>query len=417
MGNKLLLADDSITIQKVVGIIFANEDYALTVVDNGNAALEKAREVVPDVILADVLMPGRNGYEVCEEIRRDPVLKHTPLLLLTGAFEPFDEDKARQCGADDFISKPFESQQLIDKVKRLIDLGRERKAAAPVGQPVPAVPPQPAPPVEDLWAEFAPEPAAPSAPPLHVGAEELFEVEEVGEAELSVTEEIVEAVPEEDLWGAFELEEVGEGEAAEFEAVLEEEDGGVEVEEEFSFAEEEEAAFPETAAAPPVAPAGEVWETAGEEAFTFEEESGAGEFAAVAAEEPEMGGVFEFAEEEAAPLPAAAEVPAEPVMGGVFEFPEEPVPPVKPADELPFAPEEEYVPVIEPAAPAAAVPPVPPVEPLPAAAGELTLSEEQLASVVSRISRELLEKIAWEVVPDLAEAIIREEIRKIKEGR
>src|SRR5664279_2214327 len=142
MSNKLLLADDSITIRKVVGIIFANEDYALSVVDNGNAALEKAREIIPDLILADVQMPGNTGYEVCTEVRRDPSLKHIPLLLLTGAFEPFDEEKARQSGADDFISKPFESQQLIEKVKSLIALGKERKMSRPVPETAAATAPQ-----------------------------------------------------------------------------------------------------------------------------------------------------------------------------------------------------------------------------------------------------------------------------------
>jgi CheY-like chemotaxis protein len=75
MGTTLLLADDSITIQKVVGIIFANEDYELVVVDNGDSALEKAREIYPDVMLVDAVMPGKSGYEVCEEVRRDPLLK------------------------------------------------------------------------------------------------------------------------------------------------------------------------------------------------------------------------------------------------------------------------------------------------------------------------------------------------------
>ncbi len=140
MSNKLLLADDSITIRKVVGIIFANEDYSLSVVDNGSAALEKAREIMPDIILADVIMPGKTGYEVCAEIRSDPLLSHVPLLLLTGAFEPFDEEKARQSGADDFISKPFESLQLLEKVERLIELGKERKAARPPQAAEAAVP-------------------------------------------------------------------------------------------------------------------------------------------------------------------------------------------------------------------------------------------------------------------------------------
>src|SRR5512141_2199756 len=131
MRTKLLLADDSITIQKVVGIIFASEDYELTIVNNGDAALAKAREVEPDVLLVDAVMPGKTGYEVCEDIRRDPALKGTPILLLTGAFEPFDEGKAKQCGADEFISKPFESQHLIDKVMSLVDLGRQRATAVP----------------------------------------------------------------------------------------------------------------------------------------------------------------------------------------------------------------------------------------------------------------------------------------------
>ncbi len=104
MGTKLLLADDSITIQKVVGIIFASEDYELAIVDNGDAALVKASETMPDVLLVDAVMPGKTGYEVCEEVRRDPLLKGVPILLLPGAFEPFDEEKARQSGADDFIS-------------------------------------------------------------------------------------------------------------------------------------------------------------------------------------------------------------------------------------------------------------------------------------------------------------------------
>jgi DNA-binding response OmpR family regulator len=129
MGNKLLLADDSITIQKVVAIIFANEEFELTVVDNGVAALQKAREVRPDVMLVDALMPGKSGYEVCAELRRDPQLCTTPNLLLIGAFEPFDEEKARDCGADSSITKPFESQQLIDRVKELLELGKTRTAA------------------------------------------------------------------------------------------------------------------------------------------------------------------------------------------------------------------------------------------------------------------------------------------------
>ncbi len=120
MSKKLLLADDSITIQKVIGITFANEDYELSVVDNGDAALEMARAVRPDLILADVFMPGKNGYELCAAVKKEPALGGVPVLLLTGTFEPFDEKKAEQAGADSWIAKPFESQALIDRVEELL---------------------------------------------------------------------------------------------------------------------------------------------------------------------------------------------------------------------------------------------------------------------------------------------------------
>jgi CheY-like chemotaxis protein len=116
MPKTLLLADDSVTIQKVVGISFANEDVALLTVDNGDDAIARTREARPDIVLADVVMPGMNGYEVCEAIKLDPELRHTPVLLLTGTFEAFDEDRATRAGADGHITKPFEAQALVDQV-------------------------------------------------------------------------------------------------------------------------------------------------------------------------------------------------------------------------------------------------------------------------------------------------------------
>jgi CheY-like chemotaxis protein len=123
MSKTLLLADDSITIQKVVAITFANEDYRITSVDNGDDAITKARELKPDIILADVVMPKKNGYEVCEAVKTDPSLKHIPVLLLAGTFEAFDEGRARAASADGHITKPFESQALIDKVRGLVNGG------------------------------------------------------------------------------------------------------------------------------------------------------------------------------------------------------------------------------------------------------------------------------------------------------
>jgi len=120
MPKTLLLADDSVVIQKLVGLSFANEDVELTTTDNGDDAIAKARELKPDLVLADVVMPGKNGYEVCETIKADPELRHIPVLLLTGTFEAFDENRARSAGSDGHITKPFEAQALVDRVTDLL---------------------------------------------------------------------------------------------------------------------------------------------------------------------------------------------------------------------------------------------------------------------------------------------------------
>lgn len=132
MPKKLLLADDSITIQKVISITFASEDFAITVVGDGDSAIKKAKEIVPDIILADVAMPGKSGYEVCSAVKADPALKNIPVMLLAGTFEPLNKADAAKVKADDSIVKPFESQELIDKVKNLLAKAAGAPAAAPV---------------------------------------------------------------------------------------------------------------------------------------------------------------------------------------------------------------------------------------------------------------------------------------------
>jgi CheY-like chemotaxis protein len=120
MPKTLLLADDSVTIQKVVGISFANEDVVLVTVDNGDDAIAQARDVRPDLVLADIMMPGRDGYDVCDAIKSDPELRHVPVLLLSGTFESYDDERAARVGADGHITKPFEAQVLVDTVNELL---------------------------------------------------------------------------------------------------------------------------------------------------------------------------------------------------------------------------------------------------------------------------------------------------------
>ncbi len=172
MPKTLLLADDSVTIQKVVGISFANEDIVLLTVDNGDDAVARAQEVRPDVVLADVVMPGRNGYEVCEAIKGDPNLKGVPVLLLTGTFEAFDEDRAQRVGADGHITKPFEAQALVDQVNALLARSAPAAAAPAAETPAPGDSmglPEAAPaPAEsyDFFDDEATEPGTPQPEPV-----------------------------------------------------------------------------------------------------------------------------------------------------------------------------------------------------------------------------------------------------------
>jgi CheY-like chemotaxis protein len=120
-GRKLLLADDSVTIQKVIELTFADEGVRVVTFGNGQDAMDKLEEEAPDVVLADVFMPGQSGYEVCEYVKQNEKLKHIPVMLLVGSFEPFDEAEARRVGADDILTKPFQSiRRLIDRVGALV---------------------------------------------------------------------------------------------------------------------------------------------------------------------------------------------------------------------------------------------------------------------------------------------------------
>ena len=122
--RKLLLADDSVTIQKVVNLTFADEDIDVIAVGDGDAAMRKFAEDAPDLVMVDVNMPGLDGYRICEMIKQDDETRHIPVVLLAGSFEPFDEARAEQVGANDFLTKPFQSiRQLVNKVSDLLDGG------------------------------------------------------------------------------------------------------------------------------------------------------------------------------------------------------------------------------------------------------------------------------------------------------
>jgi len=307
MKRRILLADDSVTIQKVIELTFMDEDYEVRAVSNGDEALALLPEVNADFVIADVHMPGANGYEVC---RRSKQLRpEIPVLLLVGTFEPFDEGQARDAGADSFLKKPFDSQELLQRVEELLTA-----KAPPSPEPAATAPPAAEPPPL-LGAEPVPEFAA------------------------------------EPAWGNIELE-----------------------------------AEPE----PPPAPA-EAVPYDREPAFTLEPDP-----SYAVESEP----VFELEEGE----------PSFTIRDELFSAP---------ADlSLDEAPQDRHIPEEPAPAPTAAVPLAAPAA-IPAAAnGGGRLSDEDVDRVARRVVELLGDKavrdVAWEVIPDLAEVIIRDRLRELE---
>jgi CheY-like chemotaxis protein len=133
----LLLADDSPTIQRIIELTFADEDVRVVVVSDGAAAIARIEEQPPDIVLADVGVPRKNGYEVASYVKHSPRLSHIPVLLLTGAFEPVDQHRADQAGCDGVLAKPFEPQLVIARVKEFLEHSRGTTAAQILAGPAP----------------------------------------------------------------------------------------------------------------------------------------------------------------------------------------------------------------------------------------------------------------------------------------
>jgi CheY-like chemotaxis protein len=144
MRHTLLLADDSVTIQRVIELTFADEEVDVVAVSNGDEAIACLEaSPPPDIVLADIGMPGRNGYQVAQYVKQSPRLAHIPVVLLTGAFEPVDQARAQEAGCDGILAKPFEPQLVIGRVKEL--LAKPRGATRPPLDEHAAPPPAAAP--------------------------------------------------------------------------------------------------------------------------------------------------------------------------------------------------------------------------------------------------------------------------------
>ena len=372
MSKKILLADDSITIQKVVSLTLASEDYELIIVGDGGSALKKAREVRPDLVIADLSMPGMNGYELCEAIKRDAELAGTPVMLLASTFEPIDEKRAESVGADGHIVKPFESEELITKIKEL--LSRPPKAVAEALEQEATAEPltEEKPLVEEEPPSFTPEEPQPVAEPGP--GEAVSFKEEEREEELTLSEDIWE--PEDFIESAEEKPaeegtQEGPGEQKEefFDLKLSED----EMETGEKPAEEGITGFEEPAGTEPIK---EEEEEITELTTPVVEEEGLAEAVTeeVPAEEERMPAgeesspeAFEGLTAQQTPVEEEPAVPSEPVKEGLKEeFTEEELSKVVP--------------------------------------------QEKVEQIVREVARKVIEEVAWDVVPELAEEYIKKEI-------
>jgi CheY-like chemotaxis protein len=170
---RILVADDNTNIQKMVALAFEERGISVTAVGNGEAAVRRLPDLNPDLVLADVFMPVRNGYEVCEFVKKDTRFAHIPVILLVGAFDPLDEKEARRVGADGVLKKPFvPPDPLIAMVTSALEKNPKLAAELAKAKDVVVEPPKPLEPILEnaLKREPAPLPSFPEPTPEEAAA-------------------------------------------------------------------------------------------------------------------------------------------------------------------------------------------------------------------------------------------------------
>jgi CheY-like chemotaxis protein len=128
----ILVADDSVTMRRILELTFQGEDARVTGVENGEAALRKASELTPDVVFADLSLPGMDGYAIASAIKSAPGLERTAVVVMASQKHPYDEEKGKAAGVDDHILKPFDTQHVIDRVKQVLSKPRVAPTAAAI---------------------------------------------------------------------------------------------------------------------------------------------------------------------------------------------------------------------------------------------------------------------------------------------
>lgn len=153
MPHTLLLADDSLAIQRVIELTFASEDVRVVAVGDGQQAIERLTSDRPDIVLADIAMPLADGYAVAEFVRSNPAIRDVPVLLLAGAFDIVEESRLGASGARGVLVKPFEPHVVISRVKELLGLGPSADPAPPADSARLVTSPEPPRPVRTLGSD------------------------------------------------------------------------------------------------------------------------------------------------------------------------------------------------------------------------------------------------------------------------
>ena len=126
--SRILLVDDSPHAQRMGERILSDEGYEVVTVSNADSALIRLEDADPDVVVADAVMPGRTGYDICQYLKMSPRHRHVRVILTSGAQEPIDEARARLVQADGTIEKPFEASVLLAAVRPLAEAAQKRAA-------------------------------------------------------------------------------------------------------------------------------------------------------------------------------------------------------------------------------------------------------------------------------------------------
>lgn len=170
--SRILLADDSPHAQRMGERILREEGFEVVSLTDGNAALLRMADADPDVIIADVFLPGKSGFDLCRFVKNEPRFKHVRVVLTAGLLEPFDEDEAKRAGCDGILKKPFEASRVVSIINPLVKEAQAARTvpveAAAAAAMVTAPPPER--PVAVFVAPEPPKPVAAEASPAPVEA-------------------------------------------------------------------------------------------------------------------------------------------------------------------------------------------------------------------------------------------------------